>query len=496
MKKTSLWVLILLALVTAACSSGNDDRTPGQKMYLAAASKEASSDHVSALSLYRQALPLLRQEGHEVLIRDCRIGLKRTALVVQDFSATEQDIRDTLSQAFTITEERINDLISRIAYRDMGGTRYYYSDFMNTVIHLDLALMQQLPEIIDRNRIGYLAVEPFVNIPGPVSGSPYIRPISYEAVATYQIPRNLLPAAGLLKIWQPAPISTDSQTEVAMISVEPASYVVQPATLDDNLGDIYLEVPLAGLSGDLHIEIRFEFKRYEQRFTMIDPDNVGAYDTSSALYREYTASRKNIFITPEIADKARQIVGSEQNPYRAARMIYDYILEQVTYSHMPYGAIESLNIPASVYVHEHGYGDCGAQSMYFAALCGSLGIPARATGGYQLFPGMEGSHFWAEFYLPHYGWVPVDTSVAQIANYLPELKPAAKQAYQNYLFGSLDPYRWVVQKDVDMPFSPPAAEPTAMALALQMPAMLCDEMDGFPEEALWPYYQIQFLPKP
>ena len=496
MKKTHLWILMLTALVTVACSSVNVVRTPGQNIYLAATSKESAGDYVSALSLYQQALPLLRQEGHENLIRDCRLGLKRTFLVVQDFLATEQDIRDTLSQTFTITSERVDELISRIAYLDMASTRYFYSDFMNTVMHLDLALMQQLPGFIDRNRVGYLAIAPFVSIPGPVSGSPYIHPIAYEAVATYQVPRHLLPAAGVLKIWQPVPISTDAQTEVEIISVEPVNYVVQPATIDGGLGDIYLEVPLAGLSGDLHIEIRFEFKRYEQRFTIIDPENVGAHDTSSALYREYTASRKNIFITPEIADKARQIVGSEQNPYRAARLIYDYIVEQITYSHMPYGAIESLNIPASVYVHEHGYGDCGAQSMYFAALCASLGIPARATGGYQLFPGMEGGHFWAEFYLPNYGWVPVDTSVAQIANYLPELTPQEKQAYKDYLFGSLDPYRWVVQKDVDAPFSPPAPEPTAMTLALQMPAMLCDEMDGFPEEVIWPYYQIQFVPKP
>jgi len=496
MKKALLWIFCLIALMMAACSSGNEAGTTGQNVYLRAVAKEISGDYVSAFSLYQQALPLLRQEGHEGLIRDCRLGWKRTFLIVQDFAATEQDIRDTLAQTFTITEEQINNLISRIAYLDMGGSRYYYSDFMDTVIHLDLTLMQQLPAVIARNRLGYLAIAPFVNIPGPTSGSPYINPISYEAVATYAVPRNLLPADGLLKIWQPVPIVIDSQTEVGIISVEPASYVVNPATIGGNLGDIYLEVPLGGLSGDLNITIRFKFKHYEQRFTMIDPNNVGDYDKSSDLYREFTASRKNIRITPEISDKARQIVGSEQNPYRAARLIYDYIVEQVTYSHMPYGAVESLGIPASVYVHEHGFGDCGAQSMYFAALCGALGIPARASGGYQLFPGMEGGHFWAEFYLPNYGWVPVDTSVAQIANYLPELTPAQKQAFKDYLFGSLDPYRWVVQKDVDMPFSPPVTEPTMLMLALQMPAALCDEINGFPEVVIWPYYQIQFTPQP
>jgi len=495
-KKTLFWVLSLMALVAVACTSGNDALTAGQNLYLAAVGKEASGDYVSAVNLYQQALPLLRQDGHDALARECLIGLKQTFPVVADFSATEQDIRDSLSQTFTITEEQINDLIPEIAYRDMGGIRYYYSDFVDTVIHLDLALMQQLPAVMDRNRLGYTAVERFITIPGPVSGSPYINPIRYEAIATYHVPRNLLPVTGLMKIWQPVAIATDCQTDVTVISVTPEGYVVNPGTLDGNLGNIYLEVPLSDLSDDLHIEIRFEFTHYEQRFTMIDPDGVGEYDRSNSLYREYTASGKNIFITPEIAEKAKEIVGSEQNPYRAARLIYDYIVEHLTYSHMPYLAIESLHIPAAVYVHEQGYGDCGAQSAYFASLCRALGIPARTTGGYQLFPGMEGGHFWAEFYLPRYGWVPVDTSVAQIANYLPELTLEEKQAYRDYLFGSMDPYRWVVQKDVDLPFSPPATERTLMTLALQMPAALCDEIDNFPEEVLWPHYEIHFVPAP
>jgi transglutaminase-like putative cysteine protease len=130
--------------------------------------------------------------------------------------------------------------------------------------------------------------------------------------------------------------------------------------------------------------------------------------------------------------------------------------------------------------------------MYFAALCRSVGIPARATGGYQLFPGMEGPHIWAELYLPNYGWVPVDTSVAQISKYLPELTDAERKAFKDYFFGSMDPYRWVIQKDMDYPFSPPAPEPTLLSVVLQLPAVLCDEMDDPPEEIVWGYYRIKF----
>jgi hypothetical protein len=497
LKKTLLVILFITAVLTAACSSlSGGSASPGKLLYSRAVTNETAGSYISAATYYQQALPILRQEGNSALIRDCRVAAKRTSLIVSDFSKTGKQVRDTLSQTFEITEKQIDFLLSRIAYLDIAGTRYYYDDFLDTSMHLDLTLMQQKPDVMARNRLGYSTLEPLVNTPGPVSGSPYINPITYQATAIYNVPRNLLPSAGLLKIWQPVPIMTDCQTEVAMISVIPAGYIANPATLNGTLGDIYLEVPLAELTSDLQIEVKFKLRHYEQRFTIIDPNNVGIYDTSSALYKAFTASGKNTRISPEIAARARQIVGAQRNPYYAARLLYDHIVNNLTYSHVPHGSLGFLNIPESVYVHNHGYGDCGAQSMYFTALCRSIGIPARATGGYQLFPGMEGAHFWAEFYLPNYGWVPVDTSVAQIANYLPELTPAKKQAFKDYLFGSMDPYRWVIQKDVDLPFSPPAPEPTALSIVLQSPAILCDEMDDIPEEIIWPYYQIHFVKTP
>ena len=498
MKKVLFAALLVAVFLSLACGSSSKDKvSAGQALYNQARQKEQAGAYLSAYRLYTQAQPILRQESNTALLKECGQGLKRTGMIVADFSATEQDIRDTISQRFTgVSEQQVRYLISRLAYLDIEGTRYFFEDYINTIIHLDLSLMQQSPEDMARNRLGYSKLEPFVNQPGPTSGSPYRNPINYQATAKYNIPLNALPGTGVLKIWQPVAINTDCQTDVAVVSATPSSYVKNPATVNGNLGDIYLEVPLDGLTGSLRIEVKFKFKHWEQRFTMIDPDNVGSYDKESDLYKEFTASKGNIFISPEIAAKAREVVGNEQNPYKAARKIYDYVVDDLTYSHTPHSSLTVLNIPESVWVHNHKYGDCGAQSMYFSALCRAVGIPARATGGYQLFPGMEGGHFWAEFYLENYGWVPVDTSVAQIYKYLPELTEAQKKAFKDYFFGSMDPYRMVIQKDVDYPFAPPASEPTSMTTVLQSPAVLCDTMDGVPEEPVWEHYQIQFSTAP
>ena len=485
-------ILFFLAAVACGCSRSSSDNM-GQELLSYARKMEQAGAYVTALDYYTQAQPVLRAEGNLALVAECRLAIKKLGNIVNDYSVSEETIRTTLLRYFpTITTSQMNFLLSRIAYLDIEGARYYYYDFMDTVIHLDLSLMQQLPSVMERNRLGYNVLEPYVSRPGPLSGSPYINSVTYQAIATYNIARNLLPAGGILQIWQPIAITTDCQSDVAIVSVSPASYVRNPATINGDLGDLYLEVPLASLAHAIAVEVKFQFKHFEQRFTMIDPANVGTYDKGSELYLKYTASGKNIFISPEIAAKARELVAGEQNPYYAAHKIYDYIVDELTYSHTPHGALASLNIPESVWVHEHRYGDCGAQSMYFAALCRSLGIPARTTGGYQLFPGMEGGHFWAEFYLPNYGWVPVDTSVAQICKYLPELTTAQKKAFKDYFFTNMDPFRWVIQKDVDLPFVPMPAEPPVLTMALQQPATLCDTMDEIPEVVIWPNYRISF----
>ncbi len=60
----------------------------------------------------------------------------------------------------------------------------------------------------------------------------------------------------------------------------------------------------------------------------------------------------------------------------------------------------------------------------------------------------------------------------------------------------MDHYRWVVQRDVDLPFVPAAPEPTLLSMTLQSPALLCDTMDEIPEAVIWPHYRIRFTREP
>lgn len=123
-----------------------------------------------------------------------------------------------------------------------------------------------------------------------------------------------------------------------------------------------------------------------------------------------------------------------------------------------------------------GHGDCGTQSQFFAALCRSLGIPARATGGYQmLVTGHPGPHFWAEYYIEGYGWIPCDPAVAESADWV-DVPEEDRDAFKTYYANNLDPTRLVIQKDVDAPMNPTIPEGAVVfRLVRQQPAIVWDE---------------------
>jgi len=136
---------------------------------------------------------------------------------------------------------------------------------------------------------------------------------------------------------------------------------------------------------------------------------------------------------------------------------------------MAHAYFEAMGIPESLYVFKNGYGDCGSQSIFFSALCRSIGIPARTTGGFQLFGDTLGDHFWAEFYLPNYGWIPVDTSAAQIADYASEISDEENENFKECFFAKLDPLRLTVQNNVDVFPDEKPNDIQILSMVLQMP---------------------------
>lgn len=337
----------------------------------------------------------------------------------------------------------------------------------------------------------YDQLVPYALAPAGLTNSTYGNPITWEGTEEVSIPPDKLPKTGTLRLWLPLPIETDSQKDVEIISVEPARYVKSQTGTNADIGIAYLEIPLESVTGSpLNVTAKFRFTSYEQRFS-IDPATVGRYNTSDPEYQKYTASGKSIALTPELNQKAREVVGDETNPYLQAQKIYWHVIS-LPYSSISYARLLANGSGQSVseYVLATGYGDCGAQSAYFAALCRATGIPARALGGRQMVPGYEGSHFWSEYYLPGYGWIPNDVTVAEGAEWSYNATDADRHRYKTYYSENLDPYRYVIQKDVDVPIVPDPADETMLDITLQEPKAMCDTCPVDPKFWLPEYWKV------
>lgn len=251
-----------------------------------------------------------------------------------------------------------------------------------------------------------------------------------------------------LKLWLPAPREWDSQRAVRILSVEPPP---QAEYTDPEFGNRMFfwdfahepEQPFYSVNLTYHLE-SFDLR------ADIDPNRVGKYDTTSDLYALYTRSTDHIEITPEIVALAREAVGDEDNPYRQAKRIHHFVVEKVRYGWVRpnKGAGTRALLSTAAVDEETGevyyQGACDLQAEFFVALCRAVGIPARAvTGMVGWGPWLEkddlklrsqqhtqlsteglaaarlygpfGGHRWAEFYLPNYGWIPVDPTWDQFA---------------------------------------------------------------------------------
>jgi transglutaminase-like putative cysteine protease len=133
-----------------------------------------------------------------------------------------------------------------------------------------------------------------------------------------------------------------------------------------------------------------------------------------------------------ISARAAAITGRERNPYIKARMIYDWLIAQggIQAAALGGGAQEAL---------EEKKADSYRASLLYCALARAAGVPAIPVAGVLVNRLQETSrHYWAEFWIEGFGWVPLDPALgagAAPGNF--NLRPD----YAAYYFGSLDNQR-------------------------------------------------------
>jgi hypothetical protein len=361
----------------------------------------------------------------------------------------------------------------KIQKYETEGEMLYFDDMETNLFYRDLELIQRSEDWGQRYRsVTNTSLYPYYH--EGMNGtdfksvnSPYFNQREYLVDYSIQVDKEKLPAEGHIRLWVPLPLQTACQRGFKLIKAEPSAAVIGYPKTSGDVAYIHFDLDMKN-EEDLNVSISYTFTHYQQGFE-VDLEEVGTYDLDSDLYKQYTKSTKNIFYNEAMKNLAQKIVGNETNPYLMAKKLYYYIVNNISYSLMAHVYLEAEGIPESLNVFENGYGDCGSQAMFFSALCRSLGIPARTTGGFQLFSHNLGSHFWAEFYLPNYGWVPVDTSVGRVGKYAYWLSEKESEDFTAFFFGNQDPLRMVVQKDVNVTPDIIPKDVQILSLVLQNP---------------------------
>jgi hypothetical protein len=188
------------------------------------------------------------------------------------------------------------------------------------------------------------------------------------------------------------------------------------------------------------------FERYEVKTRVNSKKVTWNYDEDSKFFKEYTKSDDLVKVDDERIAAIYKRISRSSNPYLKARLIYNHV-RRMKFAFSPGGkdVIDNFN---------HSAGDSYTYALMFTALARKAGLPSRPVAGYLVYDDKKtAKHFWAEFYINNYGWIPVDPALGDGAKFgdIPEVENPG-----DYYFGNLDSRHISFSKGViSIPFIAP-----------------------------------------
>ncbi len=425
-----------------------------------------------------------------------------TAKVSDKAYSWEDDLRHRLLVDFCLTEAQVKDYIRKyipdvtdeqmrkweddksLEYMVLDGEKRYFRNAGPNLFRLDSLCRdiklakegkvvsgsekvnkENLPEIISS-----------VKESGQSLGAPKRMRVTY----TLTVDTNAVPAGEIVRCWLPYPrADIKRQQGVKLISTSEPEFLLSPETCAHST--LYME-KRATLDEPTVFSETFEYTSYGE-WHNLKPEDVQPYDTTTALYKEYTVEReKHIIFSPRLRELASKLTEGENNPYLKAQRIFRWID-----AHFPWASAREYstidNIPE--YVLDNRHGDCGQVTLLFVTLCRICGIPAHFQSGFMMHPNAWNLHDWAEVYFEGVGWVPVDQSFG-----IPTF--AENQDETLFFLGGIDSWRMIVNSDYGMPLVPAKKYPRSETVDFQRGEV---EWDGgnlyFPQ---WDYtMDIEYL---
>jgi transglutaminase-like putative cysteine protease len=133
-----------------------------------------------------------------------------------------------------------------------------------------------------------------------------------------------------------------------------------------------------------------------------------------------------------MTSQASAIVGRERNPYIKAQLIYQWMIGELVFQLDP--------INGDMFsVLETKFTDPYTAAMLYCTLLRSAEIPSQPVAGVLVSrDGQTMNHWWTNFWIDGFGWIPVDVAMGAEA-LPPQFRTHPDMA--NYYFGNIDSQR-------------------------------------------------------
>ena len=292
--------------------------------------------------------------------------------------------------------------------------------------------MESLPKMMKR----FFLLTLFAS--SSVLAEPDQRTFEFTYVAELDIPEG----SGRVQMWLPYPGSDDYQ-DVRLLSIKSPvpTKLYQEYSYRNSM--LFLSTPAVGID-KLRVEMSFRVIRREHAerdfAALEDPD--GWIESSAS---RWLRPDRLVPIDDFIRELAEEVTEGKTTVVEKAKAIFDYTVDNLEYDKSGTGWGQG----DIYYACDKKRGNCTDFHAVFIGFARAVGIPAKFQIGFPIPTAsrdrreaeIAGYHCWAEFYVPGFGWVPVDTSQAH-------LNPDKR----DYFFGAHDANRieFTVGRDITL----------------------------------------------
>jgi len=254
-----------------------------------------------------------------------------------------------------------------------------------------------------------------------------------------------------VRLWIPHPISDENQT-VEDVRIN-GNYSRHGIYKEEEFGNSILYAEWKDLPKDRTLTYTFKIRRKEVVRKDFSKDEQ---PFNQKEFQKYLMATSLSPTSGKVKEIAENIIKGKKTTLAKARAIYDWIVDNMYRD----PKIKGCGMGEVERLLESLGGKCGDLHSVYVALAKSVGVPAREIFGIRIPKGKEGDmtkaqHCWAEFYLPGYGWVPIDPSDVRKIMLEKKLILGEEKEYREYYFGAVDESRIFYGIGRDLILNPP-----------------------------------------